>query len=786
MSFRASRQELIERSDLHGEAFCTALAAAADRWLSGLLHDATGGDPRGVALVAVGGYGRAALCPYSDLDVVLVHEKRHHIKSVADAVWYPVWDEGVRLDHSVRRPDEVLAVARDDLRAQLGLLDGRLVAGDPSVAEPLIAAARDQWRKRARHWLPELDAQVVERHRANGEVAFLLEPDLKEAHGGLRDVHAATAATRAMPALAHHVDLAAFVQPESILTAARVELHRVTGRGTDRLLLQEQDQVAAALSYADADALMSAIAEAGRTIAWVADDAWRRRALWHAPARHRSWRRRPKLSDNVAPFEPGISVSNASGAPGDGEVTLDAGSADLDDPTLPLRIAAVAAERSIPIGRTALDTLARSAPVSVERWPDSMRAALVRTLAAGRPAVPALEALDHYGLLTRVLPEWAAVRNKPQRNAYHRFTVDRHLLEAAAGAASLSDNVSRPDLLLVGALLHDIGKGYPGDHTANGVEIVGRMARRMGFETSDVAVLVGLVRHHLLLAEVATRRDLDDPATVEGVAELVPDVDRVRLLAALTEADSIATGPAAWGPWKAGLVSDLVKRVVARLEDGALPSAPSLVTERHRLFMRQAERLGRSVVAFEHPTVTVVSRDRTGLLSAVAGVFALHGLDVRSADVASEGGFAVEVFVVEPMRGRWPTVEVLGDELDAVLRGTLPLDQRLAEQARVYAEGRRASSPSPVITRVTVDNEASRGSTVVDVRAEDAIGLLHRITAALFEHGLDVVAARVATLGDEVVDAFYVRDAQTGGKVTDPGRITMLKGRVEAAIEGAS
>ncbi|HLI74447.1 MAG TPA: ACT domain-containing protein, partial [Acidimicrobiales bacterium] len=208
-----------------------------------------------------------------------------------------------------------------------------------------------------------------------------------------------------------------------------------------------------------------------------------------------------------------------------------------------------------------------------------------------------------------------------------------------------------------------------------------------------------------------------------------------------------------------------------------------LVTDRHRVFMRQAEKLGRSVVTIEHPFVTVVSRDRTGLLSAVAGVFALHGLDVRSADVGSEGGFAVEVFVVEPVRGRWPAAAVIGDELDAVLRGTLPLAQRLAEQARVYSQGRRASSPAPPVTRVTVDNEASRGSTVVEVRAEDAVGLLHRITAALVGEGLDVVAARVATLGDDVVDAFYVRDA-SGGKVTEATRIAAVEATVARAIEG--
>jgi [protein-PII] uridylyltransferase len=796
VSLRSLRQELLERSDLHGEDFCRALAAGADQWLTGLLEQATGGNTKGVALVAVGGYGRGELCPYSDLDVVLVHRGRRDVRKVADAVWYPVWDEGIRLDHSVRAPSEVLGVAREDLRAQLGLLDGRVVAGDASVAEPMLARALDLWRTSAARWLPVLAAQVEERHRAHGDVAFLLEPELKEGHGGLRDLHVVVAAGRAIPTLAERVDLAPLAAPRATLTAARVELHRATGRATDRLLLQEQDQVAAALGYGDADDLMASIAAAGRTVAWVTDDVWRRRSRWPTAAgRRRGWprRQRPAAAGDVGAarvtVEPGVALETADGGAGETEVVLDAG-AVAADAVLGLRLAAVAAERALPIGRGALEQLAASAPAPGDPWPAELRDSLVRVLAAGAPAIPALEALDHRGLLVRLIPEWAAVRNRPQRNAYHRFTVDRHLLEAASQAAALVDRVDRPDLLLVGALLHDIGKGFPGDHTEAGITVVDGMGRRMGFPPEDVAVLTSLVRNHLLLPDVATRRDLDDPATVEKVAAAVQDRQRLDLLAALTEADSLATGPAAWGPWKAGLVAALVDRVATRLAGGEIVHDKRVVTERHRGFMRQVERLGRSVVAADVPNVTVVARDRPGLLSAVTGVFALRGLDVRSADVAGEDGFAVETFVVEPARGRWPDFELVADELEAVMRGTFPLEQRLAEQARAYAGGRRAVSPHPVEPRVTVDNAASAGSTVVDVRAVDALGLLHGITAALFSLDLDVVAARVSTLGHEVVDAFYVRDAgtgkaATGAKVTEPGRIQAIIDGVARAVDAA-
>ena len=404
--------------------------------------------------------------------------------------------------------------------------------------------------------------------------------------------------------------------------------------------------MASALDYADADALMAAIAAAGRTVAWVTDDVWRRRTLWTAGRGGGRLRRRgrrlaggkPAVAESPRPVESGVALAGeGDGAHRGQTVVLGPDAQPADDPGLPLRIAAVAAERELPIARTTLDDLAEHSPAPPTPWPDEMRRLLVRVLASGPPAIAALEALDQRGLLSRLLPEWAAVRNRPQRNSFHRFTVDRHLLEAAAEAATLAPAVRRPDLLLVGALLHDIGKGFPGDHTDAGVAIVHDMGLRLGFTGDDVAILVSLVRNHLLLSELATRRDLDDPATVDAVVQAVGDRIRLELLAALTEADSRATGPAAWGSWKAGLVASLVRRSDARLAGADAPERSSLITDRHRGFMDQVQKLGRSVVTATGPTVTVVAKDRPGLLAAVAGIFALHGLNVRSADVTGEG-----------------------------------------------------------------------------------------------------------------------------------------------------
>jgi [protein-PII] uridylyltransferase len=762
-----------------GEEFCRAYSAEADSWLSGLADRAAGDSRRHLALLAVGGYGRSSLCPYSDLDVVLVHSGLRDISAVADGIWYPVWDEGVHLDHSVRRPSEVLSAAAEDLRVALGLLDARMVWGERKLAEPLIEKAKAAWRDRlGTQYLPVLAVQMTERRTTAGDVAFLLEPDLKESHGGLRDVSVLRALSTYAPLLADYADLASLDGATALLTSIRVELHRMAKREHDRLLLQDQDQVADALGFADADALMLAVSTAGRQIAWVSDDVWRTRKLWDpTPApKHRFRRRTPDTQTPPVPVDLGPDLIEVNG-----EIALTSTAPVSDDTSLPLRLAATAAELDRPIARGSLHRLADRMPPPSDPWTDATRDALVRLLALGRPAVDKIESLDQHGLLVRLIPEWAAVRNKPQRNAYHRFTVDRHLLEAAALAAELTDTVERPDLLLIGALLHDIGKGFPGDHTAVGIEVVDRIATRMGFPPEDVEVLVDLVRHHLLLPDTATRRDLDDPTTIDRVARAAGNRTTLHLLGALTEADSLATGPSAWGPWKAGLVADLVERADKVLQgEAAAPALPELLLAAHRELIDEVRATGLPSVSLQPPQVIVAAPDRPGIFSSVAGALALNGMDVRAANVAGEEGVAVEVFTVEVARGTWPDTAKLREDLAAVLTDRLAIGERLSERERIYPLRRRSAARLPV-SEVTVDNDASETATVLEVRAPDEIGLLHRITRALFEADLDVVSARVSTLGEMVVDAFYVR-ASGGGKLNDADRLSAVTAAIEEEI----
>jgi [protein-PII] uridylyltransferase len=616
---------------------------------------------------------------------------------------------------------------------------------------------------------------MEERHRAVGDVAFLLEPDLKESHGGLRDVSVLRAISAYAPLLADYADLASLEPATALLTLVRVELHRNAGREQDRLLLQDQDQIAAALDFEDADVLMAAVSAAGRQIAWVSDDVWRRRRLWDPTPPPKSHRRRLHRGDHpttpVGPVPVGPDMVDIGG-----EIALLPTAPVSEDPSLAFRLAATAAELDRPIAKGSLHRLADRMPPPGDPWPPAVREALLRLLAAGRPAVDKIESLDQHGLLVRLIPEWAAVRNKPQRNAYHTYTVDRHLLETAALAAGLTDRVERPDLLLIGALLHDIGKGYPGDHTKVGMELVRTMATRMGFGPDDVEILVDLVRHHLLLPDTATRRDLDDPTTVSNVARAAGNRVTLHLLGALTEADSRATGPSAWGSWKAGLVAELVTRADRALAGEARPAGPAPLPPAYQVLIDEVHASGLPSVSLDPPRVVVAAPDRPGLLSAVAGTLALHGMDVRAANVSGEGGVAVEVFTVEVARGTWPDTARLREDLAAVLSDPTALAERLSARGRVYPAPRRSAAHLPGAD-VRVDNDASESATVLEVRAPDEVGLLHRITRVLFEASLDVVSARVSTLGELVVDAFYVREA-AGAKVTDPDRL----GQIIAAI----
>ncbi|MDH6543062.1 [protein-PII] uridylyltransferase [Streptomyces lavendulae] len=790
--YAAARLRLLQEESRSGPSRRSALSALSDHWLSALFAAAareTG--VRGAALVAVGGYGRAELSPRSDLDLLLLHDGKAEpraLAALADRLWYPVWDLGLALDHSVRTPAEARRTAAEDLKAHLGLLDARLVAGDAGLLAGLRTSVLADWRNQAVKRLPQLHALCLERAERAGELRFLLEPDLKEARGGLRDATALRAVAASWLADAPREGLA---DARRRLLDARDALHLVTGRATDRLSLQEQPQVAARLGLLDADALLREVYEAARVISYAGDVTWREvgrvlRARTARPRLRGLLGTRGAPAAERAPLAEGVVES-------DGEAVLALAARPERDPVLPLRFGAAAAQAGLPVSLHAVRRLAdRARPLPVP-WPAEAREQLLTLLGAGEPTVAVWEALEAEGLITRLLPDWERVRCRPQRNPVHTWTVDRHLIETAVRASALTRRVSRPDLLLMAALLHDIGKGWPGDHSVAGETIARDMAARVGFDPEDVAVLGTLVRHHLLLVDTATRRDLDDPATVRAVAAAVGSTGTLEVLHALTEADALATGPAAWSTWRGSLVADLVARVAAVLS-GSPPEASELdipTAEQERLAV-EALRTGEPVLALharreEDEAVgvelVVAVPDQPGVLPAAAGVLALHRLTVRAAELRflelpdRLGEALVLRWRVAAEYGALPEAARLRTDLVRALDGSLDVPARLADREAAYPRRRGVVPPPP---RVAVVPDVSSLATVLEVRAPDAVGLLHRIGRALESRRVRVRSAHVSTLGANAVDTLYVVD--TDGKPLSRADADALAAAVQTAL----
>ncbi|MGW9027650.1 [protein-PII] uridylyltransferase [Streptomyces sp. NPDC055722] len=775
--YAAARLGLLQEGAQSGPPRRSALAALTDGWLAELFTAGAEG-LRGVSLVAVGGYGRGELSPRSDLDLLLLHDggDSKAVAALADRIWYPVWDLGLALDHSVRTPSEARRTAGEDLKVQLGLLDARHLAGDLGLTAALRTAVLADWRNQAPKRLPELQELCAERARRQGELQYLLEPDLKEARGGLRDATALRAVAASWVADAPREGLA---DARRRLLDVRDALHLATGRATDRLALQEQDQVAAELGLLDADTLLRQVYEAARVISYASDVTWREvgRVL-------RSRAVRPRLRAMLGGGKPVAERSPlAEGVvEQDGEVVLARAARPERDPVLPLRAAAAAAQAGLPLSLHAVRRMTATGRPLPTPWPAEAREQLVTLLGSGRPTVEVWEALEAEGLISRLLPDWERVRCRPQRNAVHIWTVDRHLIETAVRASELTRRVGRPDLLLIAALLHDIGKGWPGDHSVAGEIIARDVATRIGFDRDDVVVLAALVRHHLLLVDTATRRDLEDPATVRSVAEAVGSQSTLELLHALTEADALATGPAAWSSWRGALVNDLVKRVSAVLagDEPAAPEAAVPTVEQERLAI-EAFRTGGPVLALraqpEPPSeersgepeplgveLLIAVPDQPGVLPAVSGVLAMHRLTVRTAELRAldlpdgvhEGSVLLLDWRVAAEYGSLPQSARLRADLVRALDGSLDIGAHLAERDAAYPRRRGVLAPPP---RVTVAPTASRHATVIEVRAQDAPGLLFRIGRALEKSGVRVRSAHVSTLGANAVDAFYVTTA---------------------------
>lgn len=724
-------------------------ALDADRRLRQLFAHAAptaGSDPRegsGLALVAVGGYGRSELSPFSDLDVVLLHDPAiddEQVRAVAEAIWYPLWNDGVALDHSVRDTAGMREAARTDHRAAMGMLDARAVAGDSGLVLALRSQVLADWRRDARTRVEEVRAARVARIERAGWIAHAAAPDLKESGGGLRD----SVTLRALVAT-WLIDVPHGESEElrGQLLDVRDALHEVSGRRVDRLDAEVIPEVAKALGLG-AEQLDLHARHLGRRNAHLASMAWRKIDDAIAPQRRRT----------ITPTGPAVRVIDDGVAVLDGEVIVTKNADPATDPELALRAAAAAARQGLPLSPGSAARLAQTMGDLPDPWPETARRHLIDLLTAGPGLVPVWDELDFAGVVDRLLPEWAPIRLRGSSSPVHRFTVDRHSLETCVHAAQVKRDVARPDLLAVAALLHDIGKGAEGDHSEVGEPMAVRIALRWGFDDADATTVGRLVRWHLLLPTIATRRDIEDPATAANVAEIVETEDFLDLLAALTASDAQSTGASAWTAWRRGLIEGLVAKVHGVLDDSIRTPAPEtyegwpihvpipdwgtfgpadfdLTVEPHH---------GGSLL-------TIVTADRPGAIADLAGGLALAGLGIRSARTVTLGDVAASLWEVsraevDPARVR--------DRLRPAMAGEIDLAGRLE----------LSTIPDAPDARVRLLTGLSETATLVEVRAQDRRGLVWTVCNQIALLGHSIRSAHMSTYGDEVRDVFYVVDAE--------------------------
>jgi len=845
---RARLEQLRASGPPPGRAWCRAWTQEVDAALVEL--HASAPPVRGrLTIAAVGGYGRKELCPGSDVDLLVVVDRvaDDDLEQIVRAVVYPLWDAGLQVGYAVRTPAQARGQVKAEVDDATALIDGRTVAGDAalltSVRDEAIAAMH---RRPARLLNGLAEADGGRRARA-GDAAEVLEPDLKDGAGGLRDVQSlrwAAAAVVGRPGLDPLVsgrylgadDRTRLARAYDQLLATRVALHLVTGSKGNVLRLDLQDEVAGLLGFVDGDSdhdtaghrLLTTHYRAARTAEHVHGRAWRLLSSDATRGRRRLSRAAEQVHDG---FEVADGVLRM---PDDLKATLDAG-------VVTRLLAALVSCEAVLDNETAAH-LRRATEALGDQpldWDDEARERFLGVLWQGRPAMPALAELDDVGLVTALLPEWAPLRGRAQRNPFHRYSLDRHAWHAATELARLVETepwakqalerAEDRDVVMLGVLLHDVGKAYGEPHAITGMPIATTICERLGLDAAGTARVASMVEQHLFLPDVATRRDVADPALAAWVAEQVGAPEHLAALHLLAAADGLATGPTAWSSWKASLVSTLVTRTAAVLDDrdperteegsvttqdealavaASMGADPDLVADHLRLLPERyaVAVTPRGVVrhalmatkplepnevrtrvtpasdadAAGHDVLDVVAIDRSGLFARVAGVLSLHGGSILQAHAfAREDGVAVDSFTVEPPAEAgsswWAAVE--GD-VDEAMSG------RLALRARVHRKAgrqvRHLARLPDVATRVTVLEDPTGAATVLEVRTLDRIGVLYEITSAMAELELDIVVAKIQTMGHEAVDAFYVRDHNGEPLDDDHARETALA--IEAAL----
>ena len=780
----------------------------------------------GVALVAVGGYGRGELFPFSDIDLMVLYapEAQERLNGISEAVFYPLWDAGLEVGHAMRTLQACLADAGKDFLFQVALLDARLVAGSVSLFAEMENSFRAQLVEGRRHrFFEEMETLRAERHRRYGIHGYLLEPHIKEGRGGFRDFQAMLWTARVVfgldglsgleeAGLLTAKEREGLEQARETLIRIRNQLHYLSSRKNDQLFFEHQEELAKAFGYRtgggflDVEHFMREVYRHLQTIAVATDLFFEHAGEVLAAGPEEAGRR----------LEPAIALRR-------GQVLLAAPELLAAKPQLLMRIFLQAGRTGRPIHHRTRKAISGHLHLIDDRLRRSRRLAksFLEILTSCTEPLPVLTAMLETGLLTAYLPEFRPVESLAQHDIYHLYTVDRHLLQTVAELERLREEepmaaeVAAPQVLALAALLHDIGKGGGKGHAEKGAVLARTIGLRLGFSEEEADTLAFLIRHHLFLMETALRRDLEDEPFLIRCARKIGDAYRLTMLYLLTVADARATGPAAWNDWKAALLLELYLRLAHLLEDSDLqhPDARQGVEwmreQVRRLLPGEDQRLPELpedyLLSFSPPTVVrhlelsaglngrqalivpadcgeywsllIMARNRTGLLARICGTLALHNLEVAAAQIFTwPNDTAVDIIHVRPALDHgyrdqnWGRLE---QDLNLVLANRLALAHRLVHKRRLPLPGARGHLRSAQ-PKVVIDNTAADHFTVIEVHAENRSGLLYDISTTLAELAIDIHRARIATLAEQSVDAFYVRDGG-GRKIADPGLLEEIR-----------
>lgn len=863
---RSRVKDLVVTGQLHGQQAARQLSAIQDSVIQ-VLYDFAVKEfypqskkdaSQHLTVVATGGYGRGELAPGSDVDLLFIRPNKptEWDEHVIEFILYMLWDLGLKVGHATRSLPECVRLAKQDITIRTAILEARYLWGDMGLYESLrkmfwseIATGTGQ------DFVEAKLAEREERHRAQGESRFLVEPNIKEGKGGLRDLqtlywigkylyHVYDAADLVKHNVFTQEEFETFQKAESFLWDVRVRLHYLMGRAEERLSFDAQPGVAAAMGYTS-DHPRQAVENFMRAYFLVAKDVG---GLTRIFCRALEVQNRKKTRHSLSRIMPGFLRLRA----GDEDFFVEDGrinarpDAFQRDPVNLLRIYHTADTKAIPVHPDALRTITRSLDLIDDRLradPEANRIFLA-CLSSKNDPEKALKRMNESGVLGRFVPEFGRVVALMQFNMYHHYTVDEHLIRAVGNVSAIEHGAMKDDhpiaddimkrvasreALYCAMLLHDIAKGLPGDHSAVGGEIARNCCQRWGLTEDDTATVAWLVEHHLVMSDTAQRRDIADPKTVRDFVEVVQSPEMLRMLLVLTVADIRAVGPGVWNGWKGQLLRELyyeaesvisggdqtrshsarVEDAKAALEQRLADFAPSererLIArhydtywltldadthERHARMMSTADAKGEMLAldavsnAFRAVTeITVYTPDHPGLFAQVTGAMAAAGGSIVDAKVfTTSDGFALDIFSVQDAEGGpfgdASRAERLKQTILKIVRGEAVPRALFAKRPP-----KTKASAFSVPSRVNFDNEASHTATVIEVRGRDRVGFLYDVSTALFESGLTISSAMIATYGERVVDVFYVRDGY-GHKIVHPDRLRAIEDILLRAVAG--